>query len=441
MIRNCKICNNVYETNYPKRVLCGNLECRKTNMRNNTNKWNSKRELVKKITLPCIICNNKFEKASGLNKITCSKECRKIYQNRLCPSKLKNIKPRVMKLCKICNNGFETTEKYCKNTCSLKCKKINLKQINLEFCQKRDGIVNRTIQCKTCHKDFKSTMKKGQILTCSKECQKEYRIEWNREYYGIFNINKTCKICNNIFDTYRKRQIVCSKKCRWEWRKRELVRTLDVKLRKLIQLQERMNKTMTRLEKKEQIDKLKENVRVEYLKERRKYYENHKEQAKLYRQKNEERIKLRYREKQNDPNTRLKRKIHYNKPEVRKRQKRWVDLNRDKINLQSRIRRHNGDKKPYQSQLKSLRKIGSYFNMNHSEFKRALQFWSDESKIKYSNLCQYCLCIGRTTNAIHTHHIFQKAVHPLLSLNPNNGIPLCKEHHLEVHRLNPMVRR
>ena len=183
MIRNCKICNNMYETNYPKRVLCGNLECRKINIRNISTKWNKQRVFPKEI-INCIVCNNGFQKFKGKNKITCSEQCSK--KNDV---KRRNIRLReigkitdVIKNCKICGDGFKTTEKYCKNTCSLKCKKINLKQINLEFCRKRDGIVSKTITCKICHKEFTSTRKEGQILCCSETCQYRYRLKWNNDH-------------------------------------------------------------------------------------------------------------------------------------------------------------------------------------------------------------------------------------------------------------------
>ena len=76
---------------------------------------------------------------------------------------------------------------------------------------------------------------------------------------------------------------------------------------------------------------------------------------------------------------------------------------------------------------KELSKLGKIFNIKYSEYSRALMIWSQAIRKDFNDLC-FC-----GNKAILTHHIIHKSTYPELSLNLNNGIALCQEHHYEVH--------
>jgi hypothetical protein len=90
-----------------------------------------------------------------------------------------------------------------------------------------------------------------------------------------------------------------------------------------------------------------------------------------------------------------------------------------------------------------LKTLFDFFNQDNSikifnikDFQRALFYWSKTVKERDGNICQIC----GTRKGLISHHILFKFHHAQLSLNENNGITLCKDHHDELHRLNPMVR-
>ena len=96
----------------------------------------------------------------------------------------------------------------------------------------------------------------------------------------------------------------------------------------------------------------------------------------------------------------------------------------------------NKNNPEYKKEL--IEKLGKEFNMTSNEYRNAIEWWSynikhmvkDNKIIK--KLCKYC---GSTKN-INAHHIFFKSTYPQLSLNTNNGIPLCDDCHHELHNLN-----
>lgn len=66
------------------------------------------------------------------------------------------------------------------------------------------------------------------------------------------------------------------------------------------------------------------------------------------------------------------------------------------------------------------------------DFASALWHWRLTVRKRDKN-CQVC-----GDKNIECHHIFYLSKYPKLSLNENNGIVLCKKHHRELHKLNPM---
>lgn len=61
-----------------------------------------------------------------------------------------------------------------------------------------------------------------------------------------------------------------------------------------------------------------------------------------------------------------------------------------------------------------------------------LYFWSREVRIKDGHKCIQCAKSRRLTS----HHLFNKKQYPLLKYNINNGVSLCFNCHMELHRLN-----
>lgn len=81
---------------------------------------------------------------------------------------------------------------------------------------------------------------------------------------------------------------------------------------------------------------------------------------------------------------------------------------------------------------KRLENLGLEFKISSMEYQFALMSFNKLVKTILGNSCVIC----GSTHKLNIHHIFQKIKYPKLSLNTNNGIPLCKNHHLEIHRLN-----
>ena len=82
--------------------------------------------------------------------------------------------------------------------------------------------------------------------------------------------------------------------------------------------------------------------------------------------------------------------------------------------------------------LKYFSKIGKPLNKSVYETKYALDSWSKTVRKIHGNHCSVC----GSTKGLNVHHIFSKKKFPKMAFMVNNGIPLCKIHHLEIHRLN-----
>lgn len=117
------------------------------------------------------------------------------------------------------------------------------------------------------------------------------------------------------------------------------------------------------------------------------------------------------------------------------RVRRYYQKNKDRIIEYTRTHRSYG-----QSEGRKERILSKIMNVLNSEgsvvwtlesIKWAFQKWSREVRRRSGNICQIC---GKP--ARQTHHIFGKSKYPGLSLNYNNGIGLCNEHHNEIHSLN-----
>ena len=79
-----------------------------------------------------------------------------------------------------------------------------------------------------------------------------------------------------------------------------------------------------------------------------------------------------------------------------------------------------------------LAKFAYLFNLSKTDMKLARILWS--AQVRQAKLCAIC-----NLPAVHAHHILYTSKYPSLSLNLNNGIPLCRDHHVEVHLFDPYI--
>lgn len=100
--------------------------------------------------------------------------------------------------------------------------------------------------------------------------------------------------------------------------------------------------------------------------------------------------------------------------------------NRERLNENVRRYAKNNRPKILQHELKLLNKLGIVLKLPGRAYQFALNTWAKLIR----ELNPLCWCGEKAT---HSHHIFEKALYPKLSLNPNNGIALCLAHHYEVH--------
>ena len=200
--------------------------------------------------------------------------------------------------------------------------------------------------------------------------------------------------------------------------------------------------------------------RDEILKKAKEYYHSHKDQIEQYRENNKDKIKIRSKiyhsqpvvkerkyqyyqthkeERKSYPSLQSEFKSNYNK-EYRKNHIREHNeesrrfYQRHKENIHKKNKRWiKSNPKAWQkialkSQTKYLKRIGKNINQVYHKLPYLYSQWSKTIRDQYDNKCAICL-----EPASHTHHIFHKSKYPELSLNLNNGIPLCLVHHNEVH--------
>lgn len=181
----------------------------------------------------------------------------------------------------------------------------------------------------------------------------------------------------------------------------------------------------------------------------KKYRKNNKNRIKEYWEKNKQQIKIKrkgYWEKyRNNPETkdRLKkyrlqnrsRLLEQKKKDYRIKKKHYLELskiryNNNKNKYKQNARnwaKQNPDKRLYIMQ-NHLRRLAYPFKMTGMEYGYALYSWAELVKKTLGQSCVIC-----NESPIEVHHILHKSKYPALSLLPNNGIPLCRTHHNEVH--------
>ena len=130
----------------------------------------------------------------------------------------------------------------------------------------------------------------------------------------------------------------------------------------------------------------------------------------------------RWRENNLEKSRLMQKKTYYsNRQYYLQKRKEYREKNKDKILEYNRIYHKNNPEKSLQYVLKHKKK----YNL---EFGWDIQDWSLSIRKRDNNKCQIC-----SKPAKHAHHIFYQRYYPLLRFNLNNGISLCKKHHLEIH--------
>lgn len=123
--------------------------------------------------------------------------------------------------------------------------------------------------------------------------------------------------------------------------------------------------------------------------------------------------------------------IIQNDKQFKKREswQKWYLKNKDTRSKYSKEYHKNHPEVGLKSSIKQLKRCAMPFKIDHMKYRSGLMSWSNTVKKLYGKKCVVC----GSTDKLHAHHILHKAKYPELSLNVNNGIPLCKQHHDEVH--------
>lgn len=75
------------------------------------------------------------------------------------------------------------------------------------------------------------------------------------------------------------------------------------------------------------------------------------------------------------------------------------------------------------------------YDNNNAYSRNDLFYWAREVRMQYNYHCVYC----NTSRHLSAHHIFPKSRYKGLKYNLNNGILMCKQCHIGVHKLNDIV--
>ena len=153
-----------------------------------------------------------------------------------------------------------------------------------------------------------------------------------------------------------------------------------------------------------------------------------------YRQLPENKLKIKEYDKKytSKPEVKLKRKKYNSRPEVKLKQKEHNKKYKSKP--ENKLKRKEYDKQHPEISLKSQKKLFKKLCSVLGIFStvKLHQLYISWSKTVRKTLGNYCHVCG-STKQIQVHHIFHKMKYPLLSLNENNGIPLCWVCHQQAH--------
>jgi len=168
-------------------------------------------------------------------------------------------------------------------------------------------------------------------------------------------------------------------------------------------------------------------------KAKRKEYEQRPEvrdKLRIYQQRPERKAKTK--EYGQRPEVKAKRKEYEQTPERKAKTKEYKQRPEVKVRNSTYLKKYKQNNpevglKSSQKQFKKLSKTLGIFPF--TKIPMIFFAWGKTIKKIHGKVCSVCSSI----TCIEAHHLFEKAKYPLLSLNENNGIPLCKECHDEIH--------
>ena len=153
--------------------------------------------------------------------------------------------------------------------------------------------------------------------------------------------------------------------------------------------------------------------------------EKYKAYSKKWQKANLEKIKAR-----------AKKYYEANSEKLKAAGKKYRQANSEKIKAKYKKHREENPEKYKKCHLdynkRRLAKFAYLFNLSKTDMKLARILWS--AQVRQAKLCAIC-----NLPAVHAHHLLYASKYPSLSLNLNNGIPLCIEHHVEVHLFDPYI--
>lgn len=196
---------------------------------------------------------------------------------------------------------------------------------------------------------------------------------------------------------------------------------------------------------------LKQEFNKKYYKNNLQYFKNwyvlNKDKIREYQKINQDKIKLRKKlynnSHKNERSEYDKNRYEIYKDKIKKEHKKRYENKKHKIlskakiyhrkhkekhNIRSREYDKNHPEKRLKSYLKRMKILSDINKLSLNDYIFALISWSKTIK-KRDKVCQVCGSFDK----LNAHHILYKSTYPQLSLNPNNGITLCKQHHYETH--------
>jgi 5-methylcytosine-specific restriction endonuclease McrA len=156
------------------------------------------------------------------------------------------------------------------------------------------------------------------------------------------------------------------------------------------------------------------------------------EYLKTYNKKPEVKVKLaKYMRKYRKTPKCIKREQKYNKTlEVKSRKTNWRNNNLEISHVVERNWRINNPDKILEKDIRRYEKYSDCINMTVKQCRWMLRSWSVAVRKKDDNMCIYCGSIKK----LHAHHILPKKYYPELMFVLNNGVTVCEEQHLDIHR-------
>lgn len=166
-----------------------------------------------------------------------------------------------------------------------------------------------------------------------------------------------------------------------------------------------------------------DNHKLQISQKKKEWYEKNKiyclQHNKEYRIKNNDKIKVIDKEKY------LKNRQKYIESF-----KKYRETHKNEIKIMKREWLIKNPEKKLAAGIRHKEKISKLLGINKNTYRWVINSWSKSVKKRDLEICLYC---GSTEN-LHAHHILPQKDYPELSLILNNGITVCRDCHLDIHR-------